>query len=111
MIRPLKRRGFTLLELIAAVIIAATLAGIGLQYLRPPSETGKQRSCDLTRQLLQNDADRYTETVGRPPSQSLSELETNQYSGPVLPVCPVTGESYRLGNSGTVECPTHEATR
>ena len=65
----------------------------------------------MTRQLLQNDAQRYVESTGRMPRSDLRELQTDQFSGGVLPTCPVTGQSYRLSRTGTVGCPTHEATR
>ncbi len=106
-----RSRGFTLLELIAAVIIASMLMVLSIRFMRPPAEAGSQRSCDLTRQLLQNDADRFLETVGRSPSRDLRELRSDDYSGVVLPTCPVTGEPYSIDNSGVVVCPTHEATR
>ena len=105
------RAGFSLLEVIAALILAATVAAISIQYLRPPSETGKQRSCDFARQILQNDAQRYSESTGQMPRSDLSELRTLEYSGTVLPTCPITGQAYRRDRNGVVGCPTHEATR
>jgi prepilin-type N-terminal cleavage/methylation domain-containing protein len=106
-----KRTGMSLIEVLAALVIAATIAALGIHYLRPAGDTGKQRTCDMTREILQTDARRFTESTGRPPSRNLRQLRTNQYSGTVLPTCPVTGQSYRLDRSGIVTCPTHEATR
>ena len=103
--------GLTLIEIIAALVIAAAVAAISIQYLRPAGETSKQRTCDVTRGLLQNDAQRYMETTGNLPSADLRELRTAEYSGAVLPTCPVTGESYSRNRTGIVGCPTHEATR
>lgn len=105
------RSGFSLLEIMATIIIAATVAMIGVQYLRPSGDNGKQRSCDLTRELLQNDLQRYLEATGMLPSANLNELISDQYSGMVLPTCPVTGQSFSMDNSGVVGCPTHEPTR
>ena len=105
------RIGLTLIEVMAALIVAATVAAISLQYLRPAGEASKQRSCDMTRAMLQNDARRYTETTGRMPSTDLRELETAAFAGPRMPTCPVTGERYRRNGAGVVVCPTHEATR
>jgi competence protein ComGC len=103
--------GFTLLELVAALMIAAGLAALSMHYLQVPGQTSKQRSCDLTREVLQDYADRYQQSQGRGPSADLRELQTSQYAGVNLPTCPVTGQAYTLVRSGVVSCPTHEATR
>jgi competence protein ComGC len=105
------RQGLTLIEILAAVMIASLVAVLGVRYTRPAGESAKQHTCDLTRQILQNDANRYQETTGNLPSRDLSELENSQYSGVVLPTCPITGEAYSLERNGTVACPTHESTR
>lgn len=105
------RGGVSLLELVAAIMIAATIATMSIFYLRKPGTTAHQRSCDLTRKVLQEDAHRYRDMTGNLPGAQLLELGTPEYTGTVLPTCPVTGESYRLGGGGIVECPTHEATR
>ena len=106
-----RRVGFSLLEVIAAVIIAATVAAIGIRYLVPVGETSQQRSCDLTRQLLQNDADRYFESTGRRVSRNLRQLRRPDFSGNPLPRCPSTDRRYRRDNHGVVYCPVHESTR
>ena len=106
-----RRKAMSLIEVLAALVIAATIAALGIQYLRPAGEAGKQRSCDMTREILQSHAQQYTESTGRTPSPDLRELGTTQFYGTVLPNCPVTGQSYRLNQSGTIICPTHEATR
>jgi competence protein ComGC len=111
MIAKPQRDGFSLLELMAALIIAASLAALTLHHIRKPSLSGKQHSCDLTREVMQDYADRYVETIGRSPSADLRELATAPYAGPSLPTCPVTGQSYRLDRNGIVGCPTHESTR
>ena len=103
--------GMSLIEVLAALVIAATVAALGIQYLRPAGDTGKQRSCDVTREILQADARRFTESTGRAPSSDLRELRAIQYSGTVLPTCPITAQSYRLDLGGIVTCPTHESTR
>lgn len=109
--RKIRQVAMTLIELVAALTIAAAVAAISIQHLRPAGETAKQRGCDMTRQLLQNEVRRYQETTGRRVSGRLSELETDEYAGTKLPVCPVTGEAYRRDRAGTVHCPTHESTR
>jgi competence protein ComGC len=105
------RTGISLIEILLALAIAATVAAIGIEYLRPADRHGKQRSCDLARQLLQNDAQRYLDRTGRLPSSDLRELRVPTYAGSVLPSCPASGDAYRLDRKGTVFCPEHESTR
>lgn len=107
----IQRNAFSLLEIIAALVIAATVAVAGIQFLRPAGDSGKQRSCDLTRETLQNDLQRYFDSTGSVPGAHLNELVSPQYSGAVLPTCPVTGESYGLDKGNNIVCPAHESTR
>ena len=107
----LPRQGLTLIEILAALMIASLVAVLGVRHTLPVGESAKQHTCDLTRQILQNDASLYQQTTGNSPSGDLRELENAQYSGVVLPVCPITGEQYSLERNGTVTCPTHESTR
>lgn len=105
------RRGFSLIELIAALIIAATLAAFSIQYLRQPSQSGKQRSCDVTREILQDYADRFIEGNNRPPSRDLRELAVTEYAGATVPRCPVTDDAFEIDRNNVVQCPTHEVSR
>ena len=104
------RPGFSLLEVIAALVLTAIVALIGIRHLSVPGETANQRSCDMTRQTLQGYVDRYRDATGRSPSRDLREIRTTTYAGTSLPTCPVTGQPYRH-QRGVVGCPTHEATR
>lgn len=108
MMRQEQQLGFSLIELLAAIIIAATVAVVGISHLREPSESGKQRSCELTRQTLQNEVQRFKESTGALPSTDLRQLNSPEYWGTDLPTCPVTGEKFRLGRDGRIECPTHK---
>lgn len=103
--------GLTLIEVMAALIIAATVAAIGVHYLKPAGTTSKQRTCDLTRELLQNDHDRYIESTGRRVSRDLRQLRSPEFSGNPLPTCPLTDRSYRRNGRGVVFCPVHERSR
>lgn len=105
------KHGFSLLEVIAAVIIAATVATIGVHYLKPASTSSRQHACDMTRQQLQNNADRYFESSGRRVSRNLRQLRRPEFSGNPLPRCPATNRRYRRNGRGVVYCPVHEKTR
>jgi len=107
----LSRCGFSLIEIIVALIVISSVAVIGIRSLRPAGQGAQQSSCDLTRELLQNDVQRYVEATGVLPRADLSELVSPEYSGLVLPTCPATGQAYRLDRNGVVGCPAHEPTR
>ncbi|MDG2220912.1 MAG: hypothetical protein P8L85_06010 [Rubripirellula sp.] len=109
--RDARHQGFSLLEIIAAVTIAVTLTVISISYFKPAKNISSQRSCDLTRQVLQNDADRYYELTGQLASTDLHQLKTKVFSGTTLPKCPDSDKAYTRNASGVVSCPTHEATR
>lgn len=109
--RHAKQHGFSLLEIIAAVTIAVTLSVISIGYLNPAQNLSSQRSCDLTREVLQNDADRYYEMMGEMASTDLHQLETKVFSGTKLPKCPASDKAYTRDANGVVFCPAHEATR
>jgi len=101
------RSGMSLIEIIAALIIAATVTAVGIRHLTPVNESSRNRSCELTRQVLQNDVKRYRETTGQTVSSNLREIAVNDYSGNPLPTCPGSGSVFRLNRSGQVECPSH----
>jgi len=103
-------RAFSLLEMILAVVIISTVAAVSLQYLRPTGEAARQRTCDVTRQLLQNYTDRYYSSAGSWPSRDLSEIATATFAGDSLPLCPCDGSRYEMSGA-IVICPTHESTR
>ena len=100
-----------MLEILAGITIAIAITIVSMQFMRRPTDTAGQRGCDLQRENLQNQVQRYFEETGRMPSRRLPELVGPAYAGPELPVCPSTGDRYLLDRSGSVECRTHEATR
>ena len=104
------RQAFTPLELILVVVIIATVAAVSLQYLQPAGNTTRQRACDVTRQTLQNHADRYYSQAGTWPSRDLAELATQSFAGNLLPACPCQGGRYEMSGA-IVICPAHEADR
>ncbi len=104
------RIGFTLLEMVLAVVIISAVAAVSLQFIRPVGESSRQRSCDVSRQMLQNYADQYYNRTGTWPQRNLAELATNEFVGPRLPPCPCQGGNYEMSGA-IVVCPLHEATR
>ena len=102
-----QRKGFSLLEIIAAVVISAVVATLGVQHLRRPATDAHERSCDVTRETLQLHVNAYQSDFGRLPSAALGEIESDEYAGPQLPRCPVGDSAYRLDRRGVVQCTDH----
>ena len=105
-----RRHAFTLLEIMLAVIIVATVAAIGIAHVRKPATGAHQNACNMHREMLQGQPERYTEEKDAAPSRDLRELVGLDYVNGKLPRCPSTAQAYELQN-GVVGCPTHEATR
>ncbi len=101
------RRAFSLIELLTAVMIAAIVATIAVTQFRTPGETAHARSCELIRQTIQNEVDRYTGATGSLPSPDMRQLTATEHWGGPLPPCPVTGDPLTLDRSGLVVCATH----
>ncbi len=103
MIRHHTRTGFTLIEVMTILIIAATVAALGIRHLATAGTTARQRSCDTSRELLQSYAQQYFEETGRYPTGDLKPLVSAKYAGDQLPTCPVSGADY-VFKSGIVVC-------
>lgn len=97
---------FTLLEVIFAIVLATSVAVIGIRHLQTPGNVARDRSCDMRREVLQGHLDHYTDVVGRTSSRDLRELATDTYAGSFLPTCPSDGAAY-TNERGTVVCPIH----
>jgi len=98
--------GFSLIEVIFAIVLSAAVAIIGIRHLQTPGNVARDRACDLQREMLQGHADRYADMVGRTPSRDLNELESAEYLGTELPSCPSSGQAFRY-QGGEVICPAH----
>lgn len=98
----------SLLELVAAMTIAAAVMALGVHYLKPADAVAHQRSCDLTRELLQNDCERHFDANDRYPRTDLRDIQSAEFAGDPLPTCPSIGENYRVNRSGRIECPSHQ---
>ncbi|TWT87040.1 PulJ/GspJ family protein [Neorhodopirellula pilleata] len=92
--------GMSLLEVVAAVVIASMLAVAGFSLMRDQSEVAHERICEGHRTALQSDAELYQRETGRWPGGTLAELATSDYTGTILPRCPMapqgTTSNYRL---------------
>ncbi|GAA4468210.1 competence type IV pilus major pilin ComGC [Novipirellula rosea] len=100
-------KGFTLIEVMAVLIISATVAIIGIRHLQQPGDLVHDRSCQLSRELLQHHVETYIDDTGSAPSSNMREIATDVYAGRTLPTCPVTDRAFQLGRNGQVRCSDH----
>lgn len=100
-------KGFSLIEILAAVMIAAAIATIAISQFRVHGDTGYARSCLMTRETIQSEVDRYVAINGSSPSADLSELTRRDYWGSPIPNCPATGTPLQVDRSGRVICRNH----
>lgn len=102
-----RRLAVTLIEIIAAVVLISVVGFLGMRHVRTAGTGGQDRACELTRQMLQNEVDRYQRLNRTLPSTDLRELATAEYWNAALPVCPVSGNSMTIDRDGKVVCATH----
>ena len=102
-----RRNAFTLLEIIAAVVLISVVGFLGIRHVRTAGTGGQERSCELTRKMLQNEVDRYQRLNRTLPSADLREITTAEYWNASLPTCPVSGNPMTLDSNGNVVCDTH----
>ncbi|MFG0289776.1 MAG: type II secretion system protein [Rhodopirellula sp. JB044] len=107
----LSRRGMSLLEVIAAVIVASMIAITGLMFVRTQGQTSAERTCMGHSCRLQQDAELYQRETGKSPDSKLEAIRNGDYSGNRLPQCPMHGNNstqtnYRWDGSNVV-CKYH----
>jgi prepilin-type N-terminal cleavage/methylation domain-containing protein len=101
------RQAMTLIEIIAAVALISIVGFLGMRHVQTAGTGGQNRACELNRQMLQNEVDRYQRLNRTLPSSDLRELVTPEYLDAAIPVCPVSGSVMRIDRNGDVVCPTH----
>lgn len=101
------RIAFSLIELIAAVVLISVVGFLGIRHVRTAGTGGQERACELTRQTLQNEVDQYERTNRALPSTDLRELTSAEYWNAAIPTCPVSGTPMTIDRNGKVVCATH----
>jgi prepilin-type N-terminal cleavage/methylation domain-containing protein len=94
--RGLRKRGFSLLELLAVVTILGIIAAIIVPRVTVSSATAKQKVRDHHKATINAAVERYYIDSGTWPA-NLSDIGTNiNYFPDGLPVDPVSGNPYSL---------------
>lgn len=101
--------GFTLVEILAVVVVLTMLSGLMLPKVFKGVEESKAKGCSANVKMLQAEVDRYYLDVGSYPS-SLTELKSSTapgWAGPYIeevPSCPVKSTATYSITNGKVSC-------
>lgn len=92
-----KQAAFSLMELLAVVIILGVIAALLLPRVTSSSDTAKDKSCFHNRAEINITVEQFYLHTGAWPANDLSDIGADpNYFPDGLPVCPVTGQPYRL---------------
>ena len=95
-----KRRGFSLMELLAVVTILGIIAAIVVPRVSVSSATAKQKVHEHNRATINSAVERYYIETGDWPADDLSDIGGNaNYFPEGIPVNPVSNAAYALNNS------------
>jgi prepilin-type N-terminal cleavage/methylation domain-containing protein len=95
MSRGLKRRGFSLLELLAVVTILGIIALVVIPRISFSSSTAKENSCFQNKAEVNAAVERYYFTNGSLPAD-LAAINNATYFPDGIPNCPVSNTAYTL---------------
>ena len=87
-----RRRGLSLLELIAAVLLLGVVAAVAVPRLGGAGRAVDADSCDRAREAIDLHAALHLRNTGAWPRADLSDLDAALPDG--LPVCPADGSAY-----------------
>ena len=101
-----RRNAFSLLELLAVVVILGIIALVVIPRISFSSATAKENACFQNKAEINAAVERYYFDNGDLPG--LDDLDDNAYFPDGVPVCPVTGAAYTL-DVGTGRVSGHTA--
>ena len=91
------RRGFSLLELLAVVVILGIIAALIVPRVGQSSDTAKEKMLPAQSRRNQHHVEQYYIHNGVWPADNLSDIGADvNYFPDGLPTCPVSGQPYRL---------------
>ena len=93
-----RRSGFSLLELLAVVVILGIIALVIVPRINFSSTTAKENACFQNKAEINAAVERYYFEVGSLPT-ALSDINTTTYFPDGIPVCPRSGNAYTLSPS------------
>ena len=91
------QRGFSLMELLAVVVILGIIAALVLPRVSQSSEAAREQTCHHNRTEIDITVERYYIHTGAWPADNLSDVGVDpDYFPDGLPTCPVSAAPYRL---------------
>ena len=94
---PQKRTAFSLLELLAVVVILGIIAAMLVPRVTSTSDSAKDKSCFHNRTEINITVEQFYLHTGHWPADDLSDIGVDpSYFPEGLPRCPVSGHAYRL---------------
>jgi prepilin-type N-terminal cleavage/methylation domain-containing protein len=91
------RAAFSLMELLAVVVILGILAALIVPRVATSSDVAKEKTCIHNRTEINITVEQYYLHTGNWPASDLSDIGANiNYFPDGLPACPTTGAHYRI---------------
>jgi len=95
--RDTNRLAFSLMELIAVVVILGILAAVVLPRVSSGTDAAKEKTCYHNRAEINITVEQYYLHTGSWPANDLSDIAADpNYFPDGLPTCPTSGAAYRL---------------
>jgi len=96
-----RRSAFSLLELLAVVVILGIIALVVIPRINFSAATAKENSCFQNKAEINAAAERFYFETGALPAD-ISDLDDPNYFPDGLPTCPVSSGNYTLNANGRV---------
>jgi prepilin-type N-terminal cleavage/methylation domain-containing protein len=91
------RRGFSLMELLAVVVILGVIAALVLPRVSSNNDMAKEKTCLHNRAEINIAVEQYYIHTGVWPANNLSDIGADpDYFPDGVPTCPVSGNAYQL---------------
>lgn len=92
------RRGFSLLELLAAVMIMGILAAVIIPRIGGHTAKAKVNVCHQDKGDINDKLEKYHFDTGNW-ATDLGDIQSDDYYPTAIPVCPVTGQAYTIDSA------------
>jgi prepilin-type N-terminal cleavage/methylation domain-containing protein len=90
-----RRNAFSLLELLAVVVLLGIIAMVVIPRINFTSATAKENACFQNKSEINTGVEKFRWDSGALPTD-LTDLDDDAYFPDGIPVCPVSGNAYTL---------------